>query len=34
MVLLTLDLLFLFGVSTELFATATLFGVIAFVLAH
>ncbi len=32
-VLLTLDLLFLFGVSTELFATATLFGLIAFVLA-
>jgi len=31
--LLTLDLLFLFGVSTELFATATLFGAIAFVLA-
>ena len=31
--LLTLDLLFLFGISTELFATATLFGAIAFVLA-
>jgi thiol-disulfide isomerase/thioredoxin len=31
--LLALDLVFLFGVSTELFATATLFGAIAFVLA-
>ncbi|MEP6757925.1 MAG: hypothetical protein ABJB55_01870 [Actinomycetota bacterium] len=31
--LLTLDLVFLFGISTELFATATLFGVIAFALA-
>jgi hypothetical protein len=31
--LLTLDLLFAFGVSTELFATTTFFGVIAFVVA-